>query len=368
MINAENLIICPGFLDLHVHFREPGYEYKETISTGSRAAISGGYTQVCCMPNTMPPIDSSFRLSQQLEIISSNAFCEVLPFVSMTVGRLGKNVDLDFLKCLNNFAGISDDGGSVENDQLMEKICRFSVENDILISAHCELSKSFPKKESEFEYLQRDLILVEKYRCRYHAQHISCVESLNLITQAKYDGLPVTCEVTPHHALISNEQIADVGEFKMSPPLRSEFDRKNIVENMLNGTVDAIATDHAPHSKYEKSLGYYKSLNGVSGLECAFAVLHTGLVVSGIMSLQRLIFLMTQGPAKILKKPEFSSELGIKIGARANLTIIDEHKVWKVNSEKFFSKGKSTPFNNQIVVGKVVGAILNGKIMDIFPN
>jgi dihydroorotase len=360
-IEADKLSISPGFLDLHTHLREPGEPHKETIATGTEAALRGGFTTVCSMPNVNPVPDSLENLAVQTEIINRYAHCVVLPYMSITKNRAGKEV-IDMSLIPDGCAGVSDDGAGVQSDKVMELAMKMAAENNILISAHCEDFKLSPKNESEWTQIRRDLKLVKKYRCRYHVCHVSCRESLEMIKEAKMAGLPVTCEVTPHHTLLCREDISeDSGKFKMSPQLRSKADKEAVISSLLDGTIDAIATDHAPHSDEEKNFGYSKSANGVVGLECAFGVLYNDLVYTNRMPFGRLLELFTGGPRGVLARRHGSGK--IEVGEKADITIIDTNKEWVIDSKNFVSKGKSTPFDGKNVVGKVVMTVFNGKIV-----
>jgi dihydroorotase len=364
-------VLSPGFVDLHTHLREPGFPHKETISTGTAAAIAGGFTTVCAMPNLDPVPDSAENLAEQQRIIDKDAHCQVLPFMSITLGRKGVHLTPPVAGCV----GISDDGCGVQSEGVMAEAMEQAADRDILISAHCEdeslvceggcvhdgvlVQNGLVGISSESEYLQvqRDLRLVERYRCRYHVCHVSTKEAIEMVRKAKADGLPVSCEVTPHHALLCEDDVAcDDGRFKMAPPLRSSQDKKALIGALSDGTVDAVATDHAPHAAFEKNRGLKDSAMGVVGLECAFAALYTDLVKTGIMPFERLLFLLTFGPSNVIKLP-----CGLEVGNKANVTLIDPNATWTVDSSKFFSKGRSTPFDKKKVVGRVVSTIFEGQ-------
>jgi dihydroorotase len=372
-IDAEGLVASPGFIDLHTHLREPGFTEKETIATGTLAAIAGGFTTVCSMPNLNPVPDNKKNLNIQQKIINKNAKCKVLPFMSITKSRSGKKITIPLKECV----GISDDGDGVQDFAIMAAAMKQTKQNDSLISAHCEdktlvaqegacIHDGFYAKNnnlpgissaSEYAQIKRDLKLLKKNKCRYHICHISSKESVELVRLAKSEGLPVTCEVTPHHLLLCQDDIRDDGKFKMAPPLRAKEDREALVQGILDGTIDAIATDHAPHEFDKKNKGLTGSAMGVVGLECAFSVLHTELVLKNIITIEKLLSLLTFSPAKVIR-----ANCGIYKGNSADITLIDLKKKWKINSQNFFSKGRSTPFDGKEVTGKIIYTIVNGKI------
>ncbi|MDR1467188.1 MAG: dihydroorotase [Oscillospiraceae bacterium] len=371
-IDANGILVSPGFIDLHVHLREPGFEYKETIKTGTAAAVAGGFTTVCSMPNLNPVPDNKKNLKIQQDIIKKDARCRVFPFMSITTNRNGEKIVLPH----EGSIGISDDGDGVQDDNVMARAMMQAKKTNTLISAHCEDKKLvdplgcihdgiYSQKNgfigissvSEYNQIERDLKLVKKTGCKYHVCHLSTKEGIHLVRRAKSDGLPVTCEVTPHHLLLCEDDIKDDGSFKMAPPLRSRNDKEALIEGLLDGTIDAIATDHAPHTVYEKEKGLLGSAMGIVGLECAFSVLYTDLVLKNIISLEKLLFLMTFSPAKII-----GAKCGVYSGNNADITLIDPKKEWTIKSCNFFSKGKSTPFEGKKVKGKIIYTIVDGKI------
>ncbi|MDR1354340.1 MAG: dihydroorotase [Oscillospiraceae bacterium] len=375
-IDAEGLVVSPGFVDMHVHLREPGYTQKETIATGTAAAIAGGFTTICAMPNVTPTPDTLQNLLVQQAIINAEGRCHVRPFMTITRDRAG-NTPTDLSDFPAFCAGISDDGNGVQSMAVMELAIKQAAQSDVLVCAHCEDASISPAggcvhngdyakqnnligipSASEAAMVARDLKLVAQYRCRYHVCHVSANESIDQIATAKRRGLPVSCEVTPHHALLCVDDIADNGDFKMSPPLRDASDRQALVQGIIDGTVDAIATDHAPHTSQEKAGGLAKSAMGVVGLETAFAVLYTGLVNTQIISFEKLLSLLTFGPSQIINQP-----CGIKVGNQADLILINPKESWVVDSSKFFSKGRASPFNGKKVVGRVIATIFNGRVV-----
>ncbi len=372
---AEGMIVSPGFVDVHVHLREPGLSHKETIATGTRAAAAGGFTTVCAMPNVNPVPDCMEALARQLDIIRRDAVVEVVPYGAITMGEKGQALaDIEGLAPF--CAGFSDDGKGVQSEEMMlaamERIKRVGG----LLAAHCEDESLVEKggcvhqgmaarrfnlpgipSESEWRQIERDLELVEKTGVRYHVCHISAKESVALIRKAKSQGLPVTCECTPHQIMLCDEDIAeDDGRFKMNPPLRSREDRDAIIEGLCDGAIDCIATDHAPHTVEEKGRGLQNSVFGVVGLETAFAVCYTALVKTGRMTLEQLLDKLTAAPARLLKR-----ERALRVGARADITVLDVNEAWRVEPEKFASMGRATPFEGRELTGRVVATFRQGR-------
>lgn len=367
-------VIIPGLMDAHVHLREPGFSYKETIKSGTMACARGGYTTVCSMPNLNPVPDSIENLKEQTDIIKRDAKINVYPYASLTVGEMGEELsDIDGLH--DKVIGFSDDGRGVQSAELMEKAMLLIKKYDGIISAHCEENSllnggyihdgEYAKKhshkgicsESEYLPIKRDIELIKKTGCKYHVCHISAKESVEAIRQAKKEGIDITCETGPHYLVLCDKDLQEDGRFKMNPPLRSEDDKKALIDGILDGTIDMIATDHAPHSAEEKSKGLEKSNMGVVGIETAFSVMYTHFVKTGLITLERLIELMSINPCK-----RFGVENGIKEKEIANLTIFDLNKEYEVNSNDFLSKGKSTPFEGMKVFAKCLLTIANGNI------
>ena len=424
VVDYSNKYIFPGFVDVHVHFREPGFLYKEDIATGSKAAAKGGYTHVFTMPNLKPVPDSVENMNEELQAIHEKAVVKVYPYASITKGEKGEEL-VDFEEINEYFelledgvelndgeikggavrlAGFSDDGTGVEDKAYMDEAMQRVAEIDGIISTHCEVKSILGGKnvhdgvlarelgyrgissESEWKMVERDIELAKKTGCRYHVCHVSTKESIELIRNAKKDGVDITCETGPHYLLLCDEDILDVykksaegkaacykvksglveydqdykvkygiGRFKMNPPIRSEEDRLALIEGLKDGTVDMIATDHAPHSQEEKSKGF-DGLMGVVGLEAAFPVLYTGLVKKGVISLEKLVELMSIAPAR-----RFDVEHGIEVGVPADLTVYDLDEEYVIDPDSFSTKGRFTPFEGCRVTGKCIATYVDGK-------
>ncbi len=371
-IDCSGKFVSAGFVDVHVHFREPGQSYKETIRSGSRAAAHGGYTTVCAMPNLNPVPDSPETIALEQEIIDRDACIEVLPYAAITRGRKGlEPVDIAALK--DRCVAFSDDGSGVQDDAMMLRAMQAAAREDVLIAAHCEdntllhggyihdgrYAAAHGHKgicsESEWGQIRRDLALAEQTGCRYHVCHISCAESVELIRAAKARGVHVTCETGPHYLSLCEDDLQEDGRFKMNPPLRSAGDREALIEGLRDGTIDAVATDHAPHSAEEKSRGLAGSAMGVVGLETAFPVLYTDLVLGGRIRLERIIEALTDGPRRAFRLPG-----GLRPGERADLTVIDPDAAWTVDPADFLSLGKATPFAGKAVRSRIILTLKDG--------
>lgn len=370
-LDFSGLFIFPGFSDVHVHLREPGFFYKETIKSGTLAAAHGGYTAVCSMPNLNPVPDSLETLSVQLDIINKNAVISVFPYAAITKGEKGEELS-SFAELKKNAVAFSDDGKGVQSDDMMRRAMLEAKKYDKIIAAHCEVNSllnggyihdgEYAKKhghkgissESEWRQIERDLKLAKETGCKYHICHVSTKESVELIRAAKKDGVDVTAETAPHYLIFSDADLEEDGRFKMNPPIRSESDRAALIDGILDGTIDMIATDHAPHSKEEKSGGLKGSLMGVVGLETAFPSLYTYLVNPGIITLEKLIELMAVNPAK-----RFSLPYGYEHG---NFTVFDLNASEIVDPNKFLSMGRSTPFDGKKLFGKCIMTASRGKI------
>ena len=366
--------LFPGLCDVHVHLREPGFLYKETIKTGTAAAARGGYTAVCCMPNLNPCPDSGENIKLQLEAIERDACIKAYPYACITVGEKGETLcDIESLSPL--CIGFSDDGRGVQNREMMREAMIKAKQCGKIISAHCEDNEllfggyihdgEYAKKhghrgicsESEWKPIARDIELARKTGCAYHVCHISTKESVDLIRKAKKDGVNITCETGPHYLVLDDTHLQEDARFKMNPPLRSPADREALVEGILDGTIDMIATDHAPHSAEEKSRGLEKSLMGVVGIETAVAVMYTNLVKTGKITMERLVELMHTNPRK-----RFGLSIGgTEIGDKADFTIFDFSQKYKVDPDEFLSMGRSTPFLGDEVYGRCIMTVCDGK-------
>ncbi|MBQ3136485.1 MAG: dihydroorotase [Clostridia bacterium] len=380
MSSAENIIdfsdkyyIFPGFVDVHVHLREPGFSYKETIKSGTLASAHGGYTAVCSMPNLDPVPDSRENLGKQLGIIEKDACIHVYPYGSITVGQKGERLS-DMEATAQNVIAFSDDGKGVQSDAMMREAMLKAKSLGKMIVAHCEVNEllkggyihdgEYAKKhghkgicsESEWKQIARDLKLVEETGCAYHVCHISTKESVEIIRQAKKRGVNVTCETGPHYLILCDEDLQEEGRFKMNPPLRSREDRDALIEGIKDGTIDMIATDHAPHSAEEKGKGLADSLMGVVGIETAFPLLYTHLVLKGVITLEKLIELMAVNPRK-----RFGIGGGTADGESADFTVVDLDAEYTINSNDFYSMGKATPFEGYKVKGKIIHTYIKGE-------
>ena len=358
--------IFPGFCDVHVHFREPGFSYKERIATGSAAAAHGGYTAVCTMPNLLPPPDSVEHLEQQLKIIERDAKIAVIPYGTITVAEMGEELS-DMAGMSDKVVAFSDDGRGVQNDSLMVAAMEKAKGLNKMIVAHCEDNSllnggyihdgKYAREHghrgicsaSEYKQIERDLKLAEKIGVSYHVCHISTKESVELIREAKARGVDVTCETAPHYLTLDESAMRENARFKMNPPLRESEDREALVRGVIDGTVDMIATDHAPHSKEEKDRGLALSPMGVVGLESAFSVLYTYLVRPGVITLEKLVELLSENPRR-----RFS------IDTDPGFTIFKLDEEYEINPDEFLSMGHSTPYEGVRVFGKCLATVYNG--------
>ncbi len=369
VFNNPNFTIFPGFCDVHVHFREPGFSYKETILSGSRAAARGGYTDVCTMPNLNPVPDSVESLKMQTDIIARDAVINVYPYGSITVGQQGETLS-DMSGMSKDVIAFTDDGRGVQSDSLMREAMQTAKKLGKMIVAHCEVNSLlnggyihdgvYAKAHghrgicsaSEYEQIARDIELVKETGCSYHVCHISTKESVDIIRRAKKEGVDITCETGPHYLVLDDSHLKEDGKYKMNPPLRGIEDRLALIEGVQDGTIDMIATDHAPHSAEEKSRGLEKSAFGITGIETAFSVMYSGLVKTDIISLERLISLLTTNPRE---------RFGIQCDN--SFTVWDLNKSYTIDPQDFLSMGKATPFEGMTVDGECVLTAVNGNIV-----
>ena len=361
--------VFPGFCDVHVHFREPGFSYKETVKSGSASAARGGYTAVCTMPNLNPVPDSVENLQRQLDIIESDSCIDVYPYGSITVRQCGEQLS-DMEGMADKVIGFSDDGKGVQSDEMMRAAMKKAKSLGKMIVAHCEVNDllfggyihdgEYARahghrgicSESEYAQIERDLKLVKEIGCKYHVCHISAAESVELIGKAKAEGLDVSCETGPHYLVLDDSDLCEEGRFKMNPPLRSSRDREALIEGIKDGTIEMIATDHAPHSAEEKSKGLEKSAFGIVGLETAFAVLYTKLVKEGVITLEKLIELMAVNPRK-----RFEIPLG------NDFSVWELEREFTVDPSEFASMGRATPFEGMKLCGVNLLTVKDGKVI-----
>lgn len=365
--NSSQYMIFPGFCDVHVHLRQPGFSYKETIKSGTQASAHGGYTTVFSMPNLKPVPDSAEHLKEQLDIIKKDAVINVLPYGAITVGQNGEELS-DMEGMAKDVIAFSDDGRGVQSEEMMKEAMLRAKALGKIIVAHCEDNSLLHGgyihdgvyasehshrgicSESEWGPIKRDIELCKQTGCAYHVCHISCKESVELIRQAKAEGVNITCETGPHYLILTDGDLKEDGRFKMNPPLRSKEDRQALIEGVLDGTIDMIATDHAPHSQEEKSRGLEKSAFGIVGIETAFQLLYTHLVKKNIISLERLVELLAVNPRK---------RFGLEYDN--SFTVWDLDKKTVINPSDFLSMGKATPFEGEEVFGECELTFCNGK-------
>ncbi len=367
--NDKEYCIFPGFCDVHVHFREPGFSYKETVKSGARSAAAGGYTAVCTMPNLNPTPDSVENIKLQIDIIDRDAEINVYPYGTITVNEAGN--ELSDMEGMRDMAiAFTDDGRGVQSDEMMRAAMLKAKTLGKMIVAHCEVNSLLKGgyihdgeyarahnhrgicSASEYEQIARDIKLVKETGCAYHVCHISTKESVELIRQAKKEGVDITCETGPHYLVLDDGDLQEDGRFKMNPPLRGKEDREALIAGILDGTIDMIPTDHAPHSAEEKSKGLEKSAFGIVGLETAFPVLYTKLVKTGVLTLEKLVDLLCVNPRK---------RFGIPMGDEACVWDLSEE--FTVEPEKFLSMGRATPFDGEKLFGRCVLTVCNGKIV-----
>ena len=375
VVDCTGKLVCSGLVDLHVHLREPGFSSKETIASGTAAAAHGGFTTVCSMPNLAPAPDNMEHLQQQLDLIAKDAVVKVLPYATITERRAGDEL-VDFAALKPYVAGFSDDGTGVQREEVMKAAMEAAAENDCIIAAHCEVDDllrggyihdgEYARQnghrgicsESEWAQIERDIKLTEKIGCRYHVCHISTKESVALIREAKSRGVKITCETGPHYLTMCDMDLQEEGRFKMNPPIRSAEDRDALIAGIQDGTIDVVATDHAPHTAEEKSRGLERSAMGVVGLETSFAVIYTKLVKAGVISLEKAVDVLAEAPRRI-----FGLGGSLNEGEAADIAVFDLDAEWTVDPEKFHSKGKATPFEGWVLQGECCLTMVDGKIV-----
>ncbi len=368
VFNNPNFTVFPGFCDVHVHFREPGFSYKETVFTGSRAAARGGYTDVCTMPNLNPVPDTPEHLKEQTDIIAKDSVINVYPYGAITMMQAGQTLS-DMEGMAKNVIAFSDDGRGVQSDSLMREAMQKAKSLGKMIVAHCEVNDLLKGgyihdgvyakahghrgicSASEYEQIARDIELVKETGVSYHVCHISTKESVDIIRKAKREGVDITCETGPHYLVLDDSHLKEHGRFKMNPALRGMGGRLALIEGGVDGTIDMIATDHAPHSAEEKAMGLEKSPFGITGIETAFPVLYSGLVKTDIISLEKLIKLLCDNPRTRFNIP-----------AGDSFTVWDLEKMFTVDPNEFISMGKATPFEGMTLWGECVMTSVNGKV------
>lgn len=367
--NSKEYTVFPGFCDVHVHLREPGFVYKEDMLTGTTAAARGGYTAICPMPNLNPVPDSVEHLKVELAAIREKALINVYPFGAITIGEMGKEL-ADLEGMADSVIGFSDDGRGVQTEEMMRDAMKRVSALNMVISAHCEVEELVNKgyihqgkyasqhghrgicSESEFAQVDRDVRLAEEEGAAYHVCHISTKETVDIIRKAKARGVDVTCETAPHYLLMDDNMLKEDGWFKMNPPIRDKADRDALIEGIKDGTIDCIATDHAPHSREEKAKGLEKSAFGIVGLETAFPLLYTELVLKGVISMERLMELLVVNPR---------DRFDIPMGEDFSVWALDEE--YEIDPKEFLSKGRATPFAGWKVKGRCKMTVCNGKIV-----
>lgn len=366
--------VVPGLVDVHVHLREPGFSHKETIASGTAAAARGGYTTVCSMPNLNPAPDTPETLRVQADLIRRDAVVRVVPYGCITMGQRGCGELVDFEALAPGVAGFSDDGRGVQSEELMEEAMRRAARVGKPIVAHCEVDELLRGgyihdggycrahghkgicSESEWRQVERDIALAEKTGCQYHVCHVSTRESVELVRRAKAKGLRVSCETAPHYLLLCDEDLQEDGRFKMNPPLRSREDREALVAGIADGTIEVIATDHAPHTAEEKSRGLAGSAMGIVGLETAFPLLYKYMVLPGVITLEKLVALMSDNPRRL-----FGLGGGLGLGGPADFTVLDLGAQYAVDTAAFRSMGRATPFAGWQVQGRAVLTVVGGR-------
>ena len=367
-ILSSKYVVFPGFCEVHAHLREPGFSYKETIAAGTRAAARGGYTAICPMPNLDPVPDSLETLQVQLDVIAKDAVIPVYPYAAITKGEKGEEL-ADMEALAPHVIAFSDDGHGVQNDSMMLAAMKKAKALGKMIAAHCEVNDLlhggyihdgvYAKahghagicSESEWKEIERDIALAKETGCAFHVCHVSCKESVELIRKAKAEGVDITCETAPHYLVLDENDLQEDGRFKMNPPLRGKEDRLALIEGIIDGTIDILATDHAPHGAEEKTRGLKGSPFGIVGLETAFPVIYTKLVKTGVISLERLLELLITAPRKRFGIPLREDEL----------TVWDLNEEYDVDPAEFLSKGRATPFTGWKVSGRCLATMCEGK-------
>ena len=373
VFDAEGCIVTYGLADVHVHLREPGYSVKETITTGTRASARGGVTTVCSMPNLQPAPDAPETIAVEQQMIDEQAVIEVLPFATISSHRAGRELaDIEALRPLS--VGYSDDGNGIQTEPLMREAMKRIAAVDGIIAAHCEddsllhagyihdgeYARTHGHKgicsESEWGPIKRDVVLAEEVGCRYHVCHISTKESVEIIREAKQKCAHISCETAPHYLVLCDVDLKEEGRFKMNPPLRAAEDRAALIEGIKDGTIEVIATDHAPHTAEEKSRGLKGSMMGIVGIETSFAICYTHLVRKGVITIEKLIALMSENPRRIFR-------LGgaMQVGERADIAVFDVTKPYTIDTAEFLSMGKATPFEGEEVYGRCMLTLFGGE-------
>ena len=375
IFDAEGCIVTYGLADVHIHLREPGYSAKETITTGTRAAARGGVTTVCSMPNLQPAPDAPETIAIEQRMIDEQAVIEVLPFATISLNRAGRELaNIEALRPLS--VGYSDDGNGIQTEPLMREAMKRISAVDGIIAAHCEDDSLLHAgyihdgeyarlhghkgicSESEWGPIKRDVVLAEEEGCRYHICHISTKESVEIIREAKQKCNHISCETAPHYLVLCDENLQEDGRFKMNPPLRAKEDREALIEGIKDGTIEVIATDHAPHTAEEKSRGLKGSMMGIVGIETSFAICYTHLVRKGVITIEKLIALMSENPRRIFRLGGAMRE-----GERADIAIYDIREPYKIDSAEFLSMGKATPFEGEEVYGRCVMTLFGGEVV-----
>ena len=375
VFDAEGCVVTYGLADVHVHLREPGYSAKETITTGTRASARGGVTTVCSMPNLQPAPDAPETIAIEQQMIDEQAVIEVLPFATISSHRAGRELaDIEALRPLS--VGYSDDGNGIQIEELMRKAMQRIAAVDGIIAAHCEddsllhagyihdgeYARTHGHKgicsESEWGPIKRDVVMAEEEGCRYHVCHISTKESVEIIREAKKSCSHISCETAPHYLVLCDADLKEEGRFKMNPPLRAAEDRTALIEGIKDGTIEVIATDHAPHTAEEKSRGLKGSMMGIVGIETSFAICYTHLVRKGVITIEKLIALMSENPRRIFR-------LGgaMQVGERADIAVFDTTKPYRIDTAEFLSMGKATPFEGEEVYGRCMLTLFGGNVV-----